>query len=494
VVLRHRDFALLWSGQAVSVAGDGIFTVALALETLRVDDRPLALAAVLAARLVPTILLLLLGGAVVDRIAPRLAMLASDLGRGAAVTAIAILVAEHSLTLAGLLALSVLFGVADAFFSPASTAIVPQLLPDGLLVQASAMSSFSRVFARQLLGPALGGVFVAAAGVAWSFGLDGASFAISAVCLALMRPRPRTRASTGSILSDVRAGLGYCRSQPWLWATIVAAGMANLAIFSPLGVLMPLLVRHVLRGGALALGLTLAAGGAGGLTAVLVLARRGQPRRPITSMWCGWAAAGPAAALIGTSTRVWQAAALYAVATALLMYGNALWTPVIQQLVPRALLGRVSSVDWLASIALSPLGLLVAGAVAAAVGVRATILVGGGIASLAGLCLLIPGVRDPDRGTDAARRRRARAGQAQQQGKAEQGDHGERGEGRERVMNERLNDQRHDQAAEISGQPDDRARGAGQRSGDPLGRGYDDRERRQQEQADHNQRHGPHCE
>ena len=467
----------------MSVAGDGIFTVALALETLRVDDRPLALAAVLAARLVPTILLLLLGGAVVDRIAPRLAMLASDLGRGAAVTAIAILVAEHSLTLAGLLALSVLFGVADAFFSPASTAIVPQLLPDGLLVQASAMSSFSRVFARQLLGPALGGVFVAAAGVAWSFGLDGASFAISAVCLALMRPRPRTPASTGSILSDVRAGLGYCRSQPWLWATIVAAGLANLAIFSPLGVLMPLLVRHVLRGGALALGLTLAAGGAGGLTAVLVLARRGQPRRPITSMWCGWAAAGPAAALIGTSTRVWQAAALYAVATALLMYGNALWTPVIQQLVPRALLGRVSSVDWLASIALSPLGLLVAGAVAAAVGVRATILVGGGIASLAGLCLLIPGVRDPDR-----------AGQPQQQGKAEQRDHGEGGEGRERVVDERLNDQRHDQPTEISGQPDDCPRRPGQRPGDPLGRGDHDRQRGQQKQADHDERDRPHGE
>jgi Transmembrane secretion effector len=379
------------------VAGDGIFTVALALETLRLDDRPFALAAVLAARLIPTVLLLLLGGVVVDRIPARLAMLVSDVGRGAAVTVIAILVAEHSLTLAGLIAMSVLFGVADAFFSPASTAIVPQLLPDGLLVQASAMSSFSRVFAQQLIGPALGGVFVAAVGVAWAFGLDGASFAISAACLAVMRPRARVPRSAGSILHDARDGLRYCRSQRWLWASIAGAGLANFAIFSPLGVLMPLLIRHVLRGGAVALGVTLAAGGAGGLTAVAILARRGRPRRPITSMWCGWAAASLAAALIGTSSEIWEAAVLYALGTALLMYGNALWTPIMQRLVPRALLGRVSSVDSLASLSLSPLGLLTAGAVAAAIGVRVTIIGGGVIASLAGLSLFIPGVRDPDR-------------------------------------------------------------------------------------------------
>jgi MFS family permease len=418
-VLRHRDYALLWSGQTVSVAGDGIFTVALALETLRVDDRPLALAVVLAARLIPTVLLLLVGGAVVDRIAPRLAMLASDVGRGVAVSVIAVLIAEQQLSLAGLIVMSVLFGVADAFFSPASTAIVPQLVPDEMLVQASAMTSFSRVFAQNLLGPALGGVLVAAVGVAWAFGLDGASFAISAICLVLIRARARVSRSTGSILSDVREGLRYCRSQPWLWATIAGAGLANLAIFSPLGVLMPLLVRHVLGGGAVALGLTLAAGGVGGLTAVALLARPGQPRRPITTMWCGWALGSLTAGLIGTTAAIWEAALLYAAATALLMYGNALWTPVLQRLVPRPLLGRVSSVDWLVSIALSPLGLLCAGAFAAALGVRATILGGGAIASLAGLCLLIPGVRDPDRVIDVDQPRRTRIPQPQHERESE---------------------------------------------------------------------------
>jgi Transmembrane secretion effector len=188
--LGHRDFALLWSGQTVSMAGDGIFTVALAVETLRVDSHPLALAIVLAARLVPTVLLLLLGGVVVDRVPRRLAMLASDVVRGAAVVTISILIAQRSLDLGGLLVMSAIFGVADAFFSPASTAVVPEVLPAELLVQASALSSMSRVFARQLLGPALGGVLVAAVGTAWSFGLDGASFAVRPPAFSRWPPVP----------------------------------------------------------------------------------------------------------------------------------------------------------------------------------------------------------------------------------------------------------------------------------------------------------------
>ena len=80
--LRHRDFALLWSGQTVSMLGDGGFTVTLALETLRVDPHPIGLSYVLAARLLPAVVFVLLGGAIADRVPRRLAMLGSDLARG----------------------------------------------------------------------------------------------------------------------------------------------------------------------------------------------------------------------------------------------------------------------------------------------------------------------------------------------------------------------------------------------------------------------------
>src|SRR5580658_94843 len=89
--LRHRDFALLWSGQAISQLGDGVFTVTLAIEVLRIDQHALALSYVLAARLLPAILFTLGGGVIVDRVPRRLAMLASDIARGAAVAVITVL-------------------------------------------------------------------------------------------------------------------------------------------------------------------------------------------------------------------------------------------------------------------------------------------------------------------------------------------------------------------------------------------------------------------
>lgn len=364
---------------------------------LRIDGRPSALAVVIAARLVPTVLLLLLGGAVVDRVPRRLAMLASDVVRGAVVATIAILVAEGSLRIGYLVALSAVFGTADAFFSPASTAIVPELLPEQLLVGASAMNSVSQMFAQQLIGPALGGVIVAAVGTAWSFALDGASFAVSAGCLIAMTSRPRPAPSGRSMLDDVREGIAYCRSQPWLWASIAGAGLANFAILAPMGVLVPLLIRHVLHGGPAALGLTLAAGGAGGLVGVVVAGRQGLPRRPVSAIWAGWAVGTAIAACLGVAPTVWSAALLSAASFGLVQYGNALWFPLMQRLVPGRLLGRASSVDWLVSLALTPLGVVAAGAISAAVGVRATILGGGALGVASALVLLIPGVRDPDR-------------------------------------------------------------------------------------------------
>ena len=395
--LRHRDFALLWSGQGVSLVGDGIFTVALALETLRIDSRPTALSFVLAARLLPTVLLLLVGGVVVDRVPRRLTMLASDATRGVAVGTIAVLVAAGVIQLWELIAMSIVFGAADAFFYPASTAVVPELLPAELLVQGSALTTSSRTLAQVLVGPALGGVLVAWLGTAWAFGLDGASFFVSAACLIAMASRPRPPGSRRSMLREVGEGLRYCRSQRWLWMTILAAGVANFAAFSPLGLLVPLLVRNVLNQGPLALGLVLAAGGLGGAIISLVVARFGAPRRRITAMWLGWGVASAAVLGLALAPGVWIAGVFSLVVYGLLEYGNVLWNPLMQELVPPELIGRASSVDWFFSISLSPLGVLVAGLVAGSIGTRATMLIGGGVATLMAAVLFVPGVRDPER-------------------------------------------------------------------------------------------------
>ena len=395
--LAHRDFALLWSGQAISLVGDGIFTVTLALEALHLDPRPLALSAVLAARLVPTVLLLLLGGVIVDRMPRRLAMLISDGTRGLAVAVIAVLVWTGQAQLWQLIVMSVVFGTADALFFPAETAVIPELLPSELLVQGSALNRLSQTVAMSLVGPALGGLLVGAFGTGWGFAIDALSFAISGAALVAIRARSRPEPSGHSLLTEALDGLRYVRSQPWFWATLVAAGLANFAAFSPLSVTVPLLVRHVLNGTASALGLVLAAGGLGGAITSLLLARLGAPRRRITAMVVGWSLSGASMVIVGLAPEIWMAGLGQFLVWAGLVYGNTIWSALMQDQVPANLLGRASSVDWLVSICLSPLGMLVAGFVAGIIGVRNTIVAGGIFATFMSLALFIPGVRDPEK-------------------------------------------------------------------------------------------------
>ena len=395
--LRHRDFALLWSGQSVSLVGDGVYTVALALETLRIDNHPLALSIVLAARLLPTVLLLVAGGVIVDRIPRRLAMLASDSTRGVTVAVVAVLVALGTLQIWELVVISAVFGAADALFYPAATAVTPEILPADLLLQGSALNHTSETVAQALIGPALGGLVVAALGYEWGFAIDAASFAVSGACVLAMASRPRPEPSGHSPLAEAREGFRYVRSQRWLWVSLLGAGLANFAAFSPLGVLLPLLVRNVLRQGPLALGLVLAAGGVGGGVTASVVARFGAPHLRITSMWTGWAISSAAIVGLALAPNVWFAGAFAFVITGTLMYGNVLWYPIMQEIVPPELLGRASSVDWLVSLSLSPLGVLVSGALAGVIGTRVTMLIGGFIAlALCGV-LFVPGVRDPER-------------------------------------------------------------------------------------------------
>lgn len=395
--LRHRDFALLWLGQAVSLAGNGVFTVALPLEVLRLTGSALDLALVVSARTIPAVLLLLAGGTIVDRVSRRLVMLVSDSVSGVCVGLVAILVATGHAELWQLAALSAAFGAAAAFFKPASTAITADILPEGLLVSASSLSSLSQSLAQYLLGPLAGGLIVAAIGPAWAFGADAVSFAVSAGCLAAMRRTQQQARSGGSLLAEVGAGLRYCRSQAWLWWSMIAVGIANLACVVPLAVLEPLLVRHVFRAGPVALGLMYSASGAGGTLASVAAARWPAPRRRIGTIWAAWSGTGLAVVGLGLAPWLWLGLVFAGLAWAGVTYGNVLWFPLMQHEVPGDMLGRASSVDWMLSLALAPLGTITGGAVAGLAGVRLALIIGGSIAAATGSVLLVPGVTEPDR-------------------------------------------------------------------------------------------------
>jgi hypothetical protein len=398
--LAERDFRLLWAGQAISLLGDGVLTVALAWQTLQLSSSPTALALVMFARATPRIVLMLLGGVISDRLPRRLVMLAADLVQALAVGAIALLAAGDQLRLWHLVVLAAVASAASAFFLPASTALLPELLATDLLLPANALSTSSRVLAAQFAGPALGGLLIAAAGTAAAFAVDAASFLVSVATLAMLRTRPEPRPAserTTGMLQEVGEGLAYARGQPWIWVTLVVAGFANFLVGGPLQVLLPVIVNR-LGAGAGSLGLVYAAFGVGGGLAVLLAGQLGVPRKRVTAMYAVWIPSGLVVAGIGLARGVVALALLYGLVGLLFEFGNLIWITLLQERVPARVLGRVSSLDWLISVGMQPIAIAATGPLAAAVGATAVLVAGGLISvptSVAGL--LWPGVRDPDR-------------------------------------------------------------------------------------------------
>jgi Transmembrane secretion effector len=288
-----------------------------------------------------------------------------------------------------------IYGAGTAFFAPAFDAIVPDVLPAEELAQANSLDQFVRPLALRLAGPALGGVLIEVVGVGSAFALNAASFVVSALALLAMRTRARGHSeATGSIGGEIRAGFAYIRRHVWLWATFATAAVAYLLFMGPAEVLLPYVVKNELGGSAADLGLVFAAGGLGSLGCAVVIGQRGLPRRDITFMYLVWTAATLAVAGYGLADAVWQLMLASLAFNALETAGTIVWATAKQRHVPAALLGRVSSLDWLISIGLLPLSFALNGPVSGAIGAQATLigagLIGGAITFAA---LLLPGMR-----------------------------------------------------------------------------------------------------
>ncbi|MHB1525250.1 MAG: MFS transporter [Candidatus Dormibacteria bacterium] len=392
--LQGRDFRLFWGANLVSSLGDGVFTVALALEALRLDQLPTGLAYVLAARTVPTVVLSLLGGIVADRVARRTALLAADVVRGLAVGLIAGLVLLHAVSLLWLGLMAVVFGVADAFAGPAFLALMPEIVPGALITQANALNSTSTEMAVNLVGPALGGVVVAAIGTGGCFLFDAATFAGSAAFLAGIGWRRRPDGPHSSMVREAVDGLRYITSRRWLLVLLVGAALANLTGLGPYTVLLPTLVRHVLHGSPVGLGLVYASAGAAGVLASLAVARLGEPRHLLETMWGAYGLSGLMVVALSQVPTTWAAAGCSAAAAGLVVYGDVLYFSRLQQSVPKGILGRVSSASFVMVMTLTPLGMVAGGLLAASLGTRSALLVSGTLSASCCLAVLVPGARD----------------------------------------------------------------------------------------------------
>jgi DHA3 family tetracycline resistance protein-like MFS transporter len=393
--LKHRDFRLLWSGMSVSLLGDGVFFVALAWQVYALSNVPTAMSIVGIAMTVPTIVFLLLGGVISDRFDRRRVMLAADVTRGLAVGLIAALSVAGALRLWQLVALAAIYSVGTAFFNPAFDAIVPEVLPEDDLAQANALDQFVRPIALRLAGPALGGLLITAVGVGLAFALDAGSFAVSAASLLAMASRTQRRGPAAqSMTTEIRAGFSYLRRHAWLWATFASAAIAYLLFMGPTEVLVPFVVKNQLHMSAADLGLVFAAGGVGSVACALAVGQRGLPRRSITAMYVAWTLATVAVAGYGLAHALWGLMLASLLFNALETVGTIIWATLKQRHVPKSLLGRVSSLDWLISIGLLPLSFALTGPASAAIGPQNVLIVAGVIGAVVTLAaLFVPGVR-----------------------------------------------------------------------------------------------------
>src|SRR3954452_3513960 len=253
-------------------------SIALAFAVLELGGSATEVGIVLAVRVAPMVGTLLIGGVVADRLSRRAVMVAADVSRFLTQGAIAVLLLTGTARIWMLAVLSGATGAATGFFNPASTGLVPAIVPAAQLQEANGIRATARS-AGEIVGPAIAGVLIASVGAGWALAVDAATFAVSALLLARLRlPERAARAERTSFLTDLRAGWGMFRSLTWVWTFVVAAAIGNLAwgASSSLG---PVIAEREL-GGAAAWGTVLAAMGIGALLGGL-LAVRVSVRRPL---------------------------------------------------------------------------------------------------------------------------------------------------------------------------------------------------------------------
>ncbi len=389
-VLREADFRNLFFGQAASMLGDGIVFVALALYVTEIGS-PSDVGLVLAAATFPLVLFLLLGGVWADRLPRHRLMIATDLIRFALHALLALLIFTGAVEIWHLVVIEALFGTAEAFFRPAYTGLVPQTVPEELIQEAKAAGSTIQTVA-EFAGPALATALVLGVGAGWAFAVDALTFVISALLLARLRPRARgERALRQRLRVELSIGWRELRSRQWAWVVIAATSFALLLSLAPFFTLGPTVAeeRYGSTGVFGALTVALGAGTVIGSFAGL----RWRPLHPIRFAMAWAAIWAPAFALFALAPPLWVAGPLFV----LVGFGFAMfdvsWDTALQERIPPYALSRVSSFDWMGSLALLPLGYLLAGPSGEAIGPAETVLIGGAVGvAIAALGFAIPDV------------------------------------------------------------------------------------------------------
>jgi MFS family permease len=369
--LAERNFRLVFSSTSISAFGDGVTTVALAFAVLHIGGSATALGLVIAARQVAAAAITVAAGVWADRLPRHLVLVAAATALGIIQAIAGTLVVTGRAEVWMLVVLGLGYGLADGFVIPTSQGLIPAVVSATRLQQANALLGLSRSILG-VLGPAIGGVLVAAGSPGAALLVDSGTFGVAAILLMRVSiPRRVDRVDPEPFIAEVRQGWNEFRRQTWIWTTIVFFGIGNCASTSVF-VLGPLIAKQHYSGGTTWAWLvsSFAAGTiVGGIAALRV--RPGRPLLasclaavPLALQPLGLALQPPVAVLV----------AIWVVSGVGLAIHLALWFTVFQQHVPEESRSRVSSYDALGSFVLLPLGSAIAGPVSVLIGISATLL------------------------------------------------------------------------------------------------------------------------
>jgi DHA3 family tetracycline resistance protein-like MFS transporter len=412
--LKHRPFALLWTGQTTSRLGDSLYRIALAWWVLEKTGSATAMGTVLVFSQIPMLIFLLIGGVVVDRL-PRLrVMFASDILSGLVIAFIAVFSWLDLLEVWHIYIASMIFGFVEAFFFPAYQAVVPQITPPEMLTSANSLNGLSQRLTG-IVGPALGAALVAAGGTSVTFGLNALSFFVSAVFIfPILRLKldkvqneekaPETMGRQKSMkeafkqgFADLREGFKFVVTVPWIWITILVFGFVNITEAGPRAVAMPFLIKQDLGADVELLGIFGSATSLGFVIGMIWLGQYARLHRRGLLGYLSVVVTGatllpfaftlPVPILVASSFIGGAATSVFAL----------IWTHTLQEMVPAKLLGRVYSIDALGSFVLLPIGFSLSGWATDMFGATNVFLVGGiGTMVLILMGLIHPAVRNLD--------------------------------------------------------------------------------------------------
>jgi MFS family permease len=381
---RWGQYRLLIGALSLSLFGSGMWLIAVVFQVRELGGGPADLSFVATGNAVGLIAAVLVGGVLADRIPQKRILMAVEIGKAITVAVVAALALSGVLEFWHLAIASLVLGVADGFFYPAYSAMLPSILPADDLLAANGFEGVLRPALLQAAGPALASTIIAAFAPSLVFVFIAVAMLLGVGVLFFLRLtalrrefEPTDHHPLRQMLGDLRGGFAYMVRTPWLLATLLYALIIVLLIMGPIEVLLPFAVSDQTGGGAVEFAIALGAFGLGGVIGSVAIASLPLPRRYLTVMNLFWGAGSLPLVVIGLTDQLWvMVVALFIVGFSY-QAATVIWGTLLQRRVPPELLGRVSSLDFFVSLAFMPISMALAGPIGVLIGFGPVFIVAG---------------------------------------------------------------------------------------------------------------------